>query len=296
MAITNPCNHAFPKERTPALLAAAACLLAGCASASSGSLADSLPAGSALAGWKAAGETLTFDSDTLFDYINGASEYYFTYTFEEVATNRYLHETGAELNAEIWRFTAAEDAFGVFSGHSGGTAIAVGSAAEALLESGIRLVFWQDRCYVNLSAVDTVADGDLLAFAEYISRTLPAGGERPPIVGRLPADGLAAGSAKFFHLELAVQDRLWLGGENLLGLSLKTDAVLARYQTAGGEWQLLLVEYPDPAGADSGRAALEGGAADDLLAADTKAPLLGAVFGRDGEAPARILLAAALGL
>jgi hypothetical protein len=294
MANPNRCKHACRKGWTPALLAAGAVLLAGCSSGAAGGLADSLPSSRALAGWERAGETLTFDHETLFNYINGASEYYFTYTFEEVATNRYLHESGAELNAEIWLFAETEDAFGLFSGRSGGTAVAVGFAAEAALESGIRLVFWQDRYYINLSAVDTVPDEDLLAFAEHISRSLPAGGARPAIVGRLPADGLVAGSEKFFHLELAVQDRLWLGGENLLGLSLDTDAVLAQYRTADGEWQLLLVEYTDPAGAESGRTALEGGAAEDVLATDTEGSLLGSVFGQSGENAARNLLSAAI--
>lgn len=294
MANPNRCKYAQRKGWIPALLAAGAALLAGCSSGGAGGLAGSLPPSRALAGWDRAGETLTFDHETLFNYINGASEYYFTYTFEEVATNRYLHDSGAELNAEIWLLAETEDAFGLFSGLSGRTAVAVGSAAEAALESGIRLVFWQDRYYVNLSAVDTVPDEDLLAFAEHISRTLPAGGERPAIVGRLPADGLIAGSEKFFHLELAVQDRLWLGGENLLGLSLDTDAALAQYRTADGEWQLLLVEYSDSAGAESGRAALEGGAAEDVLAADTEGSLLGAVFGQSGEGAARNLLSAAL--
>ncbi len=96
-------------------------------------------------------------------------------------------------------------------------------------------------------------------------------------------------------MELAIQDRLFLGGENQLGLSLDTDAVYAEYQIGGAEYQLLLIQYPDAAGAQAGLQALNGGAAEDLLKADLSGTLLGAVFGQAAGAGADSLLAQALG-
>ena len=279
-----------------ALLAAGLAMLAGCAKASpSLPPEDSLPAADSIAGWKPAGEPSTFTRQTLFDYINGASEYYFTYTFETVAAARYANGAGTELIVEVWRFAESEDAYGLFSGRAGVPAASVGQARDAVLESGVRLVFWQNRYYANLAAVDTVADDDLLRFAEFISQALPAGGEKPAILQRLPADGLVAGSEKFFHMELAVQERIWLGGENLLGLGTDTDAVAARYRLGGAECQLLLVEYPDTARADAAVRALDNGAAQDLAGRGANGPLLAAVFGRDGGAEFEVLLAKALG-
>jgi hypothetical protein len=295
MEITGKRKTAVRRRLAPALLAAGAVLLAGCAQTKSAALAGVLPGADIIPGWKPAGEILTFTRETLFDYINGASEYYFTYTFEKVAANRYADEAGAELNVEIWQMTEPEDAYGLFSGRAGGETARVGSAVDAVLESGIRLVFWQNRYYVNLTAVDTIADEDLRRFAEHISQALPAGGDKPAILGRLPADGLVPESVKFFHQELAVQDRIWLGGENLLGLGPETDAVLARYRVDGAEWQLLLVEYPDGAGAAAGLKALAGGAADAPRAADVNGGLLGAVFGQGEETAAQGLLAKTLG-
>ena len=183
----------------------------------------------------------------------------------------------------------------MFSGRTGGDLISLGGANEAALETGSRLLFWQDRYYVNLAALTAVSDEDLRLFAEFISKALPTGGEKPELVGRLPADGRVPGSEKFFHLELAVQDRLWLGGENLLGLALDTDAVIARYKVGDTEWQLLLVQYPDAARADAGVAALANGALEDFIAADANGSLLGAVFGQESGKAAEILLAKALG-
>jgi hypothetical protein len=270
-------------------------LLAGCSSSASFRLENALPGSNAIAGWSPAGKVQTYNRETLFDYINGSSEYFFTYTFEEVAVNRFTKSDGASLNAEIWQLAVAKDAYGLFSGRPGGEAVSIGGANEALLERGSRLVFWQDRYYVSLTAIEGTADEDLRRFAEFISTALPTGGEKPELVGRLPADGLVPGSVKFFHLELAIQERLWLGGENLLGLGTDTDAVYGLYQLGKTDWQLLLVQYPDSTRADAGLQALANGMVENPAVADTNGPLLGAVIGQGDGTLAVELLGKALG-
>jgi hypothetical protein len=78
-------------------------------------------------------------------------------------------------------------------------------------------------------------------------------------------------------------------------LGPETDGVLARYEAGGAVARLLLVQYPDAEAASAGLAALEGGQADDLMAAGVRDNLLGAVFGEIDEAAASTLLAGALG-
>jgi hypothetical protein len=278
-----------------AILALCFAALAGCAQTPSFQLGETLPGSNAIPGWKPSEKAQTFNRETLFDYINGSSEYFFTYTFEEVAVQRYGKSDGLALHAEVWQLAVPEDAYGLFTGRTGGEALALGSANEAALETGSRLLFWQDRFYVNLVALTTVSDDELRQFAEFISKALPAGGGKPAILGRLPAEGLIPGSERFFHMELAIQDRLWLGGENLLGLGTDTDAVFAVYQMGGAKWQLLLVEYPDSARADAGLQALAGGAVENPAAADSNGTLVGAVVGQGDTTLAVDLLAKALG-
>ncbi len=295
-SVNMPAIYNFSKNRRilfPAVLAVCAALSAGCSP--SLELVKTLPGSDVIPGWAATGKAQTYNPKTLFDYIDGSSEYYFTYTFEEAAVSRYEKSDGASLNAEVWQFKDAKDAYGLFTGRTGGEAVAVGGANEAALETGSRLLFWQDRYYVNLAGLTAVSDEDLRQFAEFISKALPTGGAKPELAGRLPANGLIPDSVKFFHMELAVQDRLWLGGENLLGLTLDTDAVVARYRSGESEWQLLLVQYPDAARASAGVSALANGALEDFIAADANGPLLGAAFGQDAETTAAAILAQALG-
>jgi hypothetical protein len=101
-------------------------------------------------------------------------------------------------------------------------------------------------------------------------------------------------SAIFFHLEISIQDRLWLGGENVLGLSSETDGVLARYDVGDATGQLLLVQYPDAQAASAALGAMENAQIDGLASSATHDNLLGAVFGTVDEAASITLLTEAL--
>jgi hypothetical protein len=113
-------------------------------------------------------------------------------------------------------------------------------------------------------------------------------------MSHLPDDGLVAGSALFFHQEISIQDRLWLGGENLLGLGAETDGVLARYDLEGEEAQLLLVRYPTADAASAGLAALQNASLDGPLASGVREDWLGSVWGEMDAGAAQDLLAKAL--
>jgi hypothetical protein len=270
-------------------------LLSGCSKTPVPEPENALPSAASMKGWTIVKDAQTYDRKTLFDYMDGASEYYFTYSFEKMATGQYRNTAGLELIVEVWRLSNSSDAYGLFSGHSGASMISVGHANEASLESGSRLYFWQDRFYVVLTATTTLSDNDLISVAQLISNRLPAGGARPALVGRLPTDQRVAGSAIFFHEELAIQDQLWLGGENLLGLDKDTNAVFALYQIGPEQVKLLLVQFPDSQRAAAGLEGLTGGGLDGLAASRAEGALLGAVFGNTTSAQAEALLARVLG-
>ena len=180
----------------------------------------------------------------------------------------------------------------LFRSNRAGTPAAVGNGGDT--DPGRRLAFWKDRYFVSANATEDVPDADLTAFAQAIASALPSGGEQPALVGKLPAAGLAERGFIFFRQELSIQDRVWLGGENILGLNRDTSGVLAQYDLGGAPAQLLLVQYPDAKAASDGLAALKGGQVDDLVAADARNNLLGAVFGKVSAGPAKSLLERAL--
>ena len=264
-------------------------------------LTDAFPGTGAVAGWTPDGELEVYDSETIFGLVNGQADFFFVYGFERVAVQRYQNTEEVVLDIHIWQVRAPEDAYGLFTASVAGEPADIcpstgsGRCSEGDTDPGRRLVFWQDRYVAQLFARKDILDADLRAFAEAVSTALPTGGERPQLVDRLPADGMIPRSGIFFHEELSIQNEVWLGGENLLGLSPETDGVLARYEFGEVVVRLLLVEYPDAEAASDGLAALEGGGIEGLVAADTRDNLLGVVFGEVDEAMADTLLAEALG-
>ena len=268
-----------------------ALLLSGCGKKPA-SLADFLPGAGVLPNWVTAGDAETFDSETIYGLVNGQADAFFAYGFEQVAVQGYENTEGEVLRVELWQLVTSADAYGLFTGGISGVPADIGNDGDA--DPGRRLAFWQDRYYVHVRARQELPDEDVRSFAEAVSAALPAGGERPALMDRLPSDGLVERGAVFFHEEISIQSDLWLGGENLLGLGPETGGVLARYKVGSGVVRLLLVQYPDAEAASAGLVALEAGQISSLVAAGARGNLLGAVFGEVDEAAASTLLAEAL--
>ena len=253
---------------------------------------SALPGEEAIPGWAPASEAQVFDDQNLYSLVNGQADAFFAYGFEQVAVQTHEDEGGTTLRVEVWQLKTAADAYGLFTTVRTGETVAVGNGGDG--DPGRRLDFWQDRYFVRLFAISPLEAPVLHAFADQIAAALPAGGERPSLVARLPQEGLVDRSDLFFHQEISIQDTLWLGGQNLLALGPETDGVLARYEIAGGGAWLLVVEYADHEAASMAVDALRSGDVATLVAVEADQNSLAAVFGTVSPAAAEELLIAAL--
>ncbi len=243
-------------------------------------------------GWTVSEALQTYDHDHLFNLVDGQADSFFIYGFEQVATQRYQNDAGIRLNTEIWRLATPADAYGLFTAGRAGTPATIGNEGDT--DPGLRIAFWQDRYFVSVSVDQSVPDETLMAFAKDISEALPPGGEKPAIVNRLPQNGLVDRSGIFFHEEMSIQMEVWLGGENILGLSQATNGVVARYKFGDVTTRLMLIEYPSANEAAKALKALQAGDVSDLAASDQNGTLLGAVFGKVEASQAQALLQEAL--
>lgn len=267
-------------------------MLMACTPKAATSLTEVFPDATAFADWRRSEELAIYDRETIFELVNGQADFFFVYGFEQVAVGRYEHAAGSELDIEIWQLATAADAYGLFTASIAGEPVDIGSAGDA--DPGRRVAFWQDRYTVQVRARQELDDAVLRDFAVAISAQLPPGGEKPAIVARAPSAHLVPRSVLFFHEELSIQNELWLGGENILGLSPQTDGVLARYDLDGTLVRLLLVQYPDAQAATAGRDALRASQVGELAAVEVRGDLLGAVFGAAEGTLAEQLLTTAL--
>ena len=193
---------------------------------------------------------------------------------------------------EIWQFASPADAYGVYTISRSDVPMAVG--VDGSTTPGQRIAFWQDHYYVHVNCTSQLPQADLEAFAKAVAQALPQGGQRPALLQRLPTGGLVENKIVFFHLEISIQNELYLGGENKLGLSPKTNGLLAHYTLNGQDASLLLIEYPGAQAAAAGLQGFQAAQVDDLVAAQAKNNLLGAVVGKVDAAAAKALLDQAL--
>jgi hypothetical protein len=251
-----------------------------------------LPADGFVPGWGAPDAIVTYGRENLFNLVDGQADAFFAYGFEQVAVQRYQNAAGTRLNVEIWQLAESADAYGLFHSGMAGQPASIGVEGDS--DPGRRLAFWQQRYFVSVTATEAVPDETLWTFAKEIAQRLPSGGEPPAIVKRLPADGLVEGSARFFHEEISIQMEIWLGGENILGLSQATNGIVARYTWGDQKARLLLIEYPAAREAAQGLKALRGSEIKDIVASEANGSLLAAVIGKVDVDKAQALLRKAL--
>ena len=251
-----------------------------------------LPGDHLIADWKVSVPEQSYGADNLFSLVDGQADSFLAYNFEKVTTERYENNDGNLLTIEVWQVAEPADAYGLFTQSRAGTPVKMGNEGDA--DAGRRVAFWQDRFYVVVNANSPVPDVQVMAFAYFVSISLPSGGQIPALVKNLPAQGLTERGFIFFHLAISVQDQVALGSDNILGLSPQTNGVVARYTLDGTPARLMLIQYPDPNQATAGLQALRKASDLDLIVADVKGPILGAVFGKASQTAAAGLLQTAL--
>lgn len=251
-----------------------------------------LPAGGSLSGWATPDAVLTYNRENLYNLVDGQADAFFAYGFEQVTVQRYQNAAGALLNVEIWQLSNSADAYGLFHSGIAGQPASIGVEGDS--DPGRRLAFWQQCYFVSVTATEAIPDETLWTFAKEIAKRLPSGGDAPAIVKRLPAEGFVEGSALFFHEEISIQMEIWLGGENILGLSQATNGVVARYAWGDQKARLLLIEYPAATEAAQGLKALRGSEIRDIAASESSGLMLAAVMGTVDADKAQALLKEAM--
>jgi len=211
---------------------------------------------SQLAGWTLEDSTVTYDRETIFDYINGAGEVYRSYAFSEVVVARYSAAERSDVLVELFDMGTQDDAYGVFSYAREAEDEGIGGGYE---HKGDVLCFWQNRYYACLALDDlnSGSDSSLVEMATELSEHLPAESERPHLVGMLPTERLLPHSARFFHLHQALNYHYYLARENLLNLGTETDVVFARYQP--GAVILVMIRYDSERSASAALASFRAG-------------------------------------
>jgi hypothetical protein len=187
-------------------------------------------------GWMLAGPPQVFVPDTLYDYINGGSDLYLKYDFEELTVVEYRKD-GMSVSAEVYRHRTADHAFGIYSQERMPGAEFLPIGAQGYYENAV-CNFIQRGYYVKLSGENTGADdrGILVGLARRISEKLPSPAALPETLSAFPAEGKKANAEKFI-------------AKDFLGYGFLHSGFTADFERSGRRYQLFVIVGDDQADA-----------------------------------------------
>jgi hypothetical protein len=181
-------------------------------------------------GWQK-GEIKTYNTETLWEYINGAADYYLTYSFEKLELLEYAKSDDQYIKAEIYHHTNPINAFGIYAFERPADGEFITLGIEAYMAPSIT-VFYIDKYYVKVlshhSASETLEA--INSIARLIATNLSENPEIPDELSLLPLKNQLAHSSKYIPA-------------NFLGYSFFTDVVTAKYTLAGNTIDFFCISY-----------------------------------------------------
>jgi hypothetical protein len=185
-----------------------------------------------------------YDSQTIFQYLDGAGEVYRSYHMRLLVSRQFHKEGHPEIVADLFDMGSSEDAFGIFTDDVDGEDAGIGQGSS--YQAGL-LTFWKDRYFGSVSAErETPESKDaVLELGRRIAAAIPKNGPTPRLLAALPPEGLDARHVRYLHDSSTLNDHFFVADKDILELDQTASAVLAPYVTAGGKSFLLVVSYPD---------------------------------------------------
>ena len=179
----------------------------------------------AIDGWSQTGEVRVFDSDNLWEYINGAAELFVAYDVQTCETAD-LSSGDVVVALDLYEMGTPLNAFGILSRERAGDRVIVSGATDAMVSAPYLALLVKGSTYAKVN----VLEGELTAetgraMLEALASELPGDAVLPAEFDLLPVDGKVAGSEGFQR-------------EGYLGLTELADCIHAEYAGDGGEtWE-----------------------------------------------------------
>lgn len=186
-----------------------------------------------VAGWTVDETVEVFNSDNLFERIDGAAPGYFLFGFEELTVFVYNQNGDGDrpyITIQIYRHATAEDAFGIYASERPSESNFLAVGAEGYQE-GSMLNFFVDDLYVKMespSIDDDVAE-TVKQIAMELGRNVNPQPEFPKQLQYLPAEN------KIPHSELYIPS-------GFLGHDFLNQAFTANYEVAGKKYQMFVMD------------------------------------------------------
>ncbi|MFZ0732865.1 MAG: DUF6599 family protein [Candidatus Sulfotelmatobacter sp.] len=143
----------------------------------------------------AQGAPITYNAETLYQYIDGGADLYLLYDFKALLHQEFKSGT-TDLTVDLYEMGNGDDAFGIYSSERSPNYKFLSIGAEGYRDKGI-LNFLGGQYYVKLSGsgpgVDTLFD----EFARLLSSRIGGSRSLPALLAQLPREGRISHSEQY---------------------------------------------------------------------------------------------------
>ncbi|MCL6103837.1 MAG: hypothetical protein M1292_15365 [Bacteroidetes bacterium] len=182
--------------------------------------------------WKSDGKPQIFNKENLYEHIDGASEFYLSYGFEQLQVASWS-QNGVELTIEVYDHGDPLHAYGIYSIERSPKAEVKPVGLEGYGDATI-FNFVTGKFYVKMSGMqlEKIPGFSLKSLAEEFSKTLCAKPEYPKIIELFPKENQVLNSCQYIPTEF-------------MGLGFMGSAVRAKYNLNGEEITFFILERAD---------------------------------------------------
>ncbi len=191
-------------------------------------------------GWSIVGDVLTFDSESLYQQINGAADAYLSYGFEQLRVAD-LSDGTHTVTVSLYEMSTPLSAFGIYRTEVPPSEAALDIGTEARMALPYQAMLLKDRFYVKVDALE----GELALewtpdLLRQLASALPGDDSLPSELSVLPDERMVANSLAYTK-------------EGLLGLSEMTECLHATYSSQDGATTFIGFVMLPPMGGDGPR-------------------------------------------
>lgn len=193
-----------------------------------------------------------YNSSNLHEYINGGSELYISFGFNQVLSTEYISETEPGIYLDIFDMQTSQNAYGVFSHSREKIENDFGQGSQYINGS---LTFWKDRFYISILNSPETETGKKVMYqlAGIIDRHIQNKGDLPYLLTLLPENELINESVKYFYHHIWLNSHYFISSDNIFHLNRDTRSILAKYGDKKNHKLLLMVQYFDNRQAEQAR-------------------------------------------
>jgi hypothetical protein len=169
-------------------------------------------------GWKVEVEKQIYDSNNLWNIIDGAADLFLEYSFVDLHIARYTNSAGIDIKVELYKHTSPTTAFGIYSQERDPDYKFIKIGTQGYIDPGI-LNFLDGVYYIKLSSVQSgnEVQNALQLIAGKVSENLKQENTLPKILQAFPDNGKQYNSEQYI-------------AQNFLGYSFLKSAFTSAYK------------------------------------------------------------------